>query len=186
MKSFKKIKQFILHPLSLILPRHGGAGFTIIELIVVFSVIAILSTIGIASFQSYTNSQKLRNASLELKTMLQQARSEAQSQTKPTNCGMFQGYEVRVCCVPGGSNCPICLSSGNYELDALCSNSPNGIAVMNISLVKGISIDTAGTTQRSYIFRPITGGVVQGGSIVLDGFTNDKKTITVTQAGIIQ
>lgn len=161
-------------------------GFTLIELIVVFSVMAIISTVGIASFASYNNSQKLKNAALDMKTMLQQARSQASSQVKPNACGVFQGYEVRVCCVSNGTNCPTCLASGDYELDAVCSSSPNGVLINSTKLVGGVSVDTADTTARSFLFIPITGGVAQGGKVVLQGANSAKQTITVTSTGVIQ
>lgn len=161
-------------------------GFTLIELIVVFTVLAILSTMGIASFVNYTNSQKLRNSTLDIKTFLQQARSQSANQVKPSSCTGFQGYEVRICCVPSGSNCPICLSADNYELDVVCTNNPNGILIDSSTLPSVVTVDDAGTTQRSYRFIPITGGVLKGGSILLKGTNNDQTTISVSGAGVIQ
>lgn len=166
--------------------RRISSGFTIIELIVVFSVLAIISTVGIASFVTYTNSQKLRNASLEIRTMLQQARSQSLAQVKPASCGTLQGYVVRVCCVPSGSNCPTCLSAGNYELDALCSSVPSGVLMTSKTLPDGVSINNNGTSQRSFQFIPISGGVVQGGMITLDGVNGQKQIATVSATGVIQ
>lgn len=161
-------------------------GFTIIELIIVFSVLAIISSIGVASFVSYTKSQELRSATLQVKTILQQARSQASAQVKPSSCGIFQGYEVRICCVPSGSNCPACNSSGNYELDAICSSVPNGLLINSTTLSSSISVKDSGTTHRSFLFIPITGGVVTGGTITLQGANNATESLTVTSAGIIQ
>src|SRR3990167_1262351 len=76
-------------------------GFTLIELLVAFVVIAVLSTIGIASFVSYSRSQALTQATNDLATTLTVARSRAQAQVKPST-GVCQNspllrYDVRLC-----------------------------------------------------------------------------------------
>lgn len=166
----------------------NNAGFTIIELVVVFSIIAILSTISIASFVTYTNSQTLRNTALSLRTVLQEARSESSSQVIPNNCGVFQGYEVRICHT-SGLTCPVCLTSGDYELDANCSTSQNGINQATYTFPAGVSLVTSGsptTTQCSFHFIPITGGVTSGGAVVVKGTNNVTQTVTVSGAGVIE
>lgn len=159
-------------------------GFTIIELIVVFSVIAIISTIGIASFVSYTNSQKLRNAVLEVKTALQDARSQALSQTRPNTCnGTLDAYEVRICCKSSGTGCPSCITSGDYEIDAICSN-----VAVNTSfgtLPSDVTFSSTQTTQRTFHFVPIVGGVTNSGTIGITQ-SNTTQTINVTSTGVIQ
>lgn len=171
---------------SLFKDSYSSFGFTVIELLVVFSILAILSTIGIASFSSYANSQKLRSATLDISTMLQQARSQSQTQVKPNSCDVFEGYKVQICCVPSGSNCPTCLSQDNYELDAVCANAPNGLLISSGTFTSGVSIDTNGTTQRMFQFIPITGGVVSGGQIKIDGASSQTQTIKVSATGVIQ
>ncbi len=157
-------------------------GFTLIELIVVFSVMAIIATISLASFDSYTNSQKLRTSVLDIKTLLQQARSESINQLKPASCtGTLQGYEVRIC---AGNTCNN--SANDYELDALCSVVPNGILISGSTFPSGVTLDANGTTQKSFRFIPITGGIVQGGTIMLDGANSAKQSIVLTTSGVIQ
>lgn len=164
----------------------SSAGFTLIELIVVFSVMAVLSTLGMASFVSYTNSQKLRNGVLDIKTVLQNARSQALSQTQNSACtGTVQGYEVRICCKGFGTSCPTCNSTGDYEVDASCSTIPNGVLVSKGTLPSGVSIDSSTTTQRTFHFIPIAGGVTTGGNIGITG-NGQVQTITVTTTGVIK
>jgi prepilin-type N-terminal cleavage/methylation domain-containing protein len=57
-------------------------GFTLIELIVVFTVLAILSTIGTISLVSYSRAQTLNQATNDLVQTLDTAKSLSGSQLK--------------------------------------------------------------------------------------------------------
>ncbi|HEV2339283.1 MAG TPA: prepilin-type N-terminal cleavage/methylation domain-containing protein [Patescibacteria group bacterium] len=169
------------------------AGFTLIELLIVFSVTAILSSIGIASFLSYSRSQDLRESTYNLQTYLQTARADVLAQVKPAGLcgGPLQSYEVFVCCKGGGSNCPICKSSDNIELDISCGGSTH--VVMSKSFPSDVIIDNINTTNRSFVFTPISGivsGLTSNASIVLQGkavgSSQQNATITVTTTGVIQ
>lgn len=179
---FKKfLKSYFLY-------HKSNSGFTLIELVIVFSILAIVSTVGIAAFVNYTNSQKLRNTTLDIKTLLQQARSQSSSQINTcANGTAFQGYVVQVCCATGAAKCfADCAIGNDVELDILCSGTYTTVQNSGRQLPSGVTIDSVGTTNGSYQFIPITGGVMQSGAIVLDGTSNSKQTITVTNAGIIQ
>ena len=72
-------------------------GFTLLELVVSLSVIAILSTIGIASFVSQSKSATLQAATSEVVSEISLAKSRASSQVN-NNCKKngqtLKGYEV--------------------------------------------------------------------------------------------
>ena len=72
--------------------KHVEKGFTLIELMVVFSILAVLSTIGVAAFVSFSRTQTLNAAASDIKSMLNLAKSRAYSQVKPsvTPCNTSQ------------------------------------------------------------------------------------------------
>lgn len=57
--------------------QNAAHGFTLIELMVSISVLAILLGVAVPSFSSFTASQRIRAASTQLRTDLVLARSEA-------------------------------------------------------------------------------------------------------------
>lgn len=162
-------------------------GFTLIELVVAFSVIALLSTVGIASFVSYSRSQALSVSVKDLVNTLNLAKSRSLSQVLPSQClgQSLIGYEVKLCSLPS-SSCPP-LADYSYELNVVCL----GIIVPPIETKKlpvGISFDENQTTTTSFLFPILTGGVNMGGgdgTIVLSGY-GQTRTITVNSSGVIQ
>lgn len=182
-------KKFSIFHLSSVIYQRG---FTFIELIVTFSVIAILSGVGIASFVSYSRSQELNVAASELTTVINLAKSSSASQVKPDICGdnAIENYEVRIC---GLGTQPSCVSSEMsgysgfwYELDINCSGNTFSIPNYSKKLPKSIVFDSypAFTTTTSIIFPVISGGVKNEGQIVLMGY-GKKKTISINSMGII-
>lgn len=158
-------------------------GFTIIELVVVFSVIAILSSVGIAASINYSRAQTLQTATLDLINTLNQAKSYAQSQYKPDDCNTqdLQYYRFDI------------ISSGEdpyYTLNVFCG--ANSYELLNNKLPKDVDIDSANTTSTYFEF-PILKGGIEGdpGSsspwrIRLISIDGRYKTISVYSSGIIQ
>ncbi len=182
-------------------------GFTLIELIIVFSVMVILSLVGIASFVSYSRSQQVDTAMKEFKTTLFTARSRALSQLRDTTCFAngftgqgyeLEGYQVVACC----SFSSLCLSAqcntntNTYELQAVYGNSDGSGRITQTCLGKkiqdpGVTIDTSSKTKATYFFfSSVTGAVTTNASgatpqigITGYGFT---KIATVSATGVIQ
>lgn len=154
-------------------------GFSLIELLVVLSVIGIVATVGIASFVSYSRSSAVQQAALDVVTLLKDAKSRAQSQVKPSSCtGNLLGYQVDICGLPSSS----CSTQNTYRLVVSCSNGTSVITTRN--LPSSVSFTENGTTSTSYLFRVLTSGVVGSGDITLNGF-NTSKVITVSASGTI-
>lgn len=157
-------------------------GFTLIELVVVLSVIAILSTVGIAAFVSYSRTQTLNTAVLDLVSMLNVAKSRSMSQVKPAGvtCAKLDGYKMTIC--RGGCT----ESNQTYEFRVICQgNESNSLETK--SLPKGINFDSSRET--SFFFPVLTGGVdgatAIGTTITLNGYGDQTKTITIYSDGRI-
>lgn len=199
--SHNRVKKKILTSYLLNL-KSNTHGFTLIELIIVFTIFTILSGVGVASFVTYSRSQAVDNSLRELKTTLLTARSRALSQLKGTNCGnnvnlQLLGYEVVMCSVPGHSH-PSNVACNNlsnaYELQVICGLPDGTGQVANTVLEKkfidpNISFDTTSTVTYFY-FSTITAAVTtdaSGGSstAVVKGYSL-KRSVSVSQTGVIQ
>lgn len=154
----------------------SGAGFTLIELIAVVSVISILSVIGIASFNNFNQGQILQAAASDVATMLNLAKSRAQSQVKPSIAVCvpppprpLREYQVRI--VTSGS-------ANQYILRVQCGGTNAPVSAKR--LPSNIRFQSA--SPSTYVFPVLTGGVVNGGEIKLGGYGHTK-TIKIDQAG---
>lgn len=123
-------------------------GFTFIELIIVITFIAILSSIGIASFVNYSKTQNLESARSNLLSVFNLAKSRAMSQTKPPSCTELNGYEV------------VITRAGNkYDLYPICSNL-RASSVVSASLPSGVTFNSSiGSSSVSFFFPVIVSGV---------------------------
>ncbi len=159
---------------SLVSHLSSSEGFTLIELVIVFTIIIILSSVGLASFSSYSKQQALQTAAFDVETMINVAKSRTLSQVKPGDCSglTLEGYEII-----------FNKSTGQYNLQVLCGGTffpvpsaktlPNGI-YFDASTVDSITFTVFGAS-------PSTGGQV----IVKENGLATTKTITVSTLGSI-
>ncbi|MGA2911509.1 MAG: prepilin-type N-terminal cleavage/methylation domain-containing protein [Candidatus Levyibacteriota bacterium] len=163
------------------LARGGKSqnGFTLIELIVVFTVMAILSTIGVASFVSYSRSQALNQTTSDLVQTLNTAKSLSAAQLKSLNrsgitlqCFDYQtlhGYGVQI------------VNNANpkyYALYIQCLNSNGQPAPITTDSKwrTTLSSDITIKTNVTSVFFPIlSGGIISDGdNITLSSYGNTK------------
>lgn len=188
------------------------AGFTLVELIVVFSITTVLASIGFASFVTYSRQQTLNTAVADAKLLLQTARSETLAQVNaPSYCygggqgcqcqanQPFGGYEVNFCCASGTSSqmCATtnCLNNADkaehYELAIVCGGNRYLVDSKDYPVQVTTSQNNAATTVRRFLFVPLTGlvdGLTAGtGSVtlIMSQF-NLSKAISVSSTGVIQ
>jgi len=160
-------------------------GFTLIELVVAFSIMAVLSTIGVVSFVNYSRTQTLQQAVNDLATALGTAKSMSVAQITTPNVG---GGDLK--CFSGQS-------FGGYGITTTTGTNPNsytlyikcsGVEVpasTSTPLPKNISFGSSTTTD---VFFPILiGGVVGNGGIVLNNsFGLPSKTVNIDSGGNIR
>jgi prepilin-type N-terminal cleavage/methylation domain-containing protein len=163
--------------------NRNGAGFTLIELVVAFSVMAILATVGMASFLSFSRAQTLQQATNDLMTTLNTAKAKAVTQTKPADCLLPQektlnGYQV------------ILVTVNSYKLRAICNGSPVDISATPTSLPTGVQFASSVIIPTTITFSVMTGGVTitppstDPLSIQIKGVSG-LKTITIDSGGNI-
>lgn len=160
--------------------KNKLSGFTLIEIVVAFSLLMSISVISIVGFREYSDTQRTQNAAADVALLLQKARSRAQSQLKPSSVTACQtnplsGYEVRICNVTGSS----CSGIGRYELHVNCG-SPYLVEAKQ--LPPGITFATS--SRPSFFFRVIN-GTVNSGTVILDGYAV-QKTVRVSGFGNIE
>jgi len=71
-------------------------SFTLIELLIVISIISILSTVGLAYYNKYGEEVKLKNSANQLADVLELAKKKAESSELFQPCSDFLGYNVTV------------------------------------------------------------------------------------------
>lgn len=163
---------------GLVFPKERN-GFTLIEILVVFSVIAILSGIGVASFASYSRSQQLAQSGNNIKLLVSQARFSALSGVKTNQdqsgntitCGneSLVGYAVTV------------IGNNQLELSMECANTSSQ-TFKTLTIPTGYTFDNSTTcTQIKFDSLSATAGGVPC-TIVLGGYGRSK-TITIDIAG---
>src|SRR5258708_27326981 len=83
----------------------ASLGFTLIELVVTLTVLAILATVALPSYQNFVLTQRVRGASYDLMTSLVFARSEAIKRNASVSMthaagGWAQGWTVSAAPLP--------------------------------------------------------------------------------------
>jgi len=137
--------------------KLSSSGFTLIELLVVFSIIAILSGVGVYTFGNYNKSQVFQQGYDNFVQTLNVAKSRAMSQVDSCPAGeSLNGYSV------------IILSSSSYSLNVVCSNPT---LISSYTLPTGVNFLISSAT----ILFPVVSGTA-----VIDGATEGSITITLT------
>lgn len=145
-------------------------GFTLIELMVAISIMAVLGTMGIAGFINYNQAQVLQTSANEVVTMLNLAKSRAQSQIKPSSMclgGNLTGYNV------------VISAPREYILYLRCSIGPDSkIAEEDKFLPANLNFETSS----SFFFPVQTGGVQVSRQISITN-KSSRKIINVNSLG---
>lgn len=151
------------------LPNTGKSGFSLIELLVVIGIISTLLLVGVSALISYYRIQTFNVGVAEVVTMLQTAKSYAQSQVKK-QCpdGEFKGYSVA-------------FTATTYVLDEVCTTGSKLVETKTIH--KDLTISPPSSP---IVFRALTGNVEPSGIILLtiNGY-NRQQIIKINTGGNI-
>ncbi len=142
----------------------SSKGFTIIELLVVFSVISIIAGVGFATFSSYSDSQSLTDSIRRLQTLVEDGKNSALSGVIPKSTASgaviscatsVSEYRIGIC-----ESAPDCNSGGvDYELVLVCGIQEYVLKTGNFSSDVSYGQSSA-SSCRSISFRSLTGEVV--------------------------
>lgn len=161
------------------------SGFTFIELLVVVGTIGLLSTLGIASFVSYSRTQAINSAAFDVVTTFNLAKSRSRTQVKPLtgNCSnlVLEGYLVRI------------VNNVTYQMEVTCEGSSYVVSdgtkqLPNAQTGQPITFSAA-SIGKTFLFKVLSGSVQLAGgaandTVVMNGY-GITKTITVYANGKI-
>jgi prepilin-type N-terminal cleavage/methylation domain-containing protein len=170
-----------------VLKGRESAGFTIIELLVVFTVISILSGIGIASFVSYSRSQQLNQVSNDVKLLINEAKfnslnvvrniqGENGTRLLCEDANSLQGYSVSVIGATRLELRQICTTSGSRLVKSIAL--PTNISIANSNQPTSCSVVTFGALSASVNGAPCT--------LSINGFGGEIKTLSIDAIGNIK
>lgn len=148
-------------------------GYTLLELLMVVSIMALIFTGGFASYRDYQRRQFVESAARQVKTDLHLAQEYSLSGRKPeipvgNTCetSTLMGYEF------------VRISTGSYRIDARCS--AGAVTVIGpVILPTGIQMAAiSGTPPDILLFRVLGRGVNRD--------INTNITLTQTESGVIK
>jgi prepilin-type N-terminal cleavage/methylation domain-containing protein len=134
-------------------------GFTLIELLVVFAIIGILILAVTSGLNNYNKTQVFQTGVLDVVDLLNEAKSNAQSQIKPNpqcNNKTLEGYQVVVV-----------IHQPDFHMDAVCSGTAY---VMESRKLPNQMAFNAGSTTTVF-FSVLTGSIPAPAVIGIGGFS---------------
>lgn len=155
-------------------------GYTLVELLIVVSLVGILSAVGVASYISFNRNQVVLQTAKKVVQDLRLAQSLAANNQKPLQsdgtldpaCEMLVNYAFEVD------------SATSYHLQLNCSNNYTPQSpVKSVELPSGMTFNTSALSVK---FLPLQKGIVSSGPLTLQvmGF-NKTKIITIDPGGAI-
>jgi prepilin-type N-terminal cleavage/methylation domain-containing protein len=145
-------------------------GFTFIEIIIAIGIMSVLGAIIFAGFNNYRQVQTLQTSSDEVATMLNLAKSRAQSQIKPSACaGDLNGYRVVIAAPKSYELRVSCVGSGETAISEQSKQLPANVTFSNSS---------------SFFFLVRTGKTIpDSGETIAVNYAGKTKTITINALG---
>lgn len=134
-------------------------GFTLIEMMMVVTIMGILIMAGVAAYNDFNRKQRVRQAAQSLVTTLRAAQKNADRSELPAGCNVLEGYRVDD------------ITSTTLRISAYCNN--GGLVDVN-SQTYTMSNDTQVGAITPFVFRVLSQGVSNsaltplGADVVID------------------
>jgi len=147
--------------------KKSSSGFTLVELLVVISIICILSVVGIASYINFSRSQTVTQTARKIVQDMRLAQSLANNGQKPEGCtGTLSSYTF------DGTSLP------SYTIFATCTGDTTPITVKNDFVSSNLTFPGLNKVEFKVLNRGVT----------FDGFTGTpsmaQRTLSVSWASI--
>jgi prepilin-type N-terminal cleavage/methylation domain-containing protein len=146
-------------------------GFTLIELMTAVTIAAVIFGFGIASYNKFNDSQKVKQAAITLKNNLRLAQTKAMTGEKPSSCETANiglvGYEL------------VNTDTSNYRLNSVCFGNVKS-SVLDVKLP-----DSVTTTNFDVTFNVLNQAVTGGTNITLTGLNDVSVTVKISSSGEI-
>ena len=151
------------------------AGFTLIEMLIVITIMAVLSTGSVVSYRVFSQRQQVLQSAKNIQEAMRFAQKKARVGEKPAGClaanQRLSGYQVT-----GAVN------SATITVSAICVSPNATIQVTTYQLVGNVQLSAA----LSVTFVSITGGVLPAGTTTVRvGLGGYAYSFTVNQGGNI-
>lgn len=146
-------------------------GFTLLEMMVVVSIMALTAALSVAGFGDFNNRQRVKQAALTLKNNLRSAQTKASTGRKPSGCTKLSGYQI---------NFP---SETQYMISPVCT--PEGVLAADTTIILPTSV-TFSPVPSSFTYGVLTAGIIDIPAerlITLQGVGSIASTITVSPSG---
>lgn len=149
--------------------KKNCPGFTLIELLLIFSLMSLFFSLGMAQYNRFNRRQFLNKAKDELISNLRLVQSKALAAEKPSNCiDTLLGHKLKF------------TDNSHYKIVAVCSSEVD--LRTNIILPTGV-VKQVGPDE--VFFRVLSQGSPSDTTIILQGF-GETRVITITATGEIK
>lgn len=186
-KFFSKIQSAIYNIQS------TSSGFTLIEILVVFSLMSIVAGVGFASFVSYSRSQTLTQSASDIKGTVDKARFNAISSVKPpaqAGCGetdSLNSYTFNFCV----NFNPSCTGSEfvngrSYQIHVTCG-SQTPLLVLSKTLPANVSFlsPDSGNQCQDVVFTSVSSAVAGGNCGIKVGGYGNAVNVSIDAGGYV-
>lgn len=147
----------------------NNRAFTLAELVVIFAIFLIVTTVGMVSFTQYGNLQQIDSTLLEITSILNKARVNAVAQNLVSPCtSSLLRYSVRF------------VMPRTYDLYAYCNGS--NFRINRMRLPSSLSFDPTSTSEIDF---KVSTGFSSGGVVRVRLGSTTSKNILVDGSGNI-